>query len=46
MREYRDKVIKADQCAHYVDDIGTAANDTGNCVQISNLSSYAYEMRD
>ena len=27
MREYLDKVIKADQCAQYVDDIGIDAND-------------------
>ena len=27
MREYVDKVIKADQCVQYVDDIGIAAND-------------------
>ena len=27
MREYIDKVIKADQCAQYLDDIGIAAND-------------------
>ena len=27
MREYLDKVIKVDQCAQYVDDIGIAAND-------------------
>ena len=26
MREYLDKVIKADQCAQYVDDIAIAAN--------------------
>ena len=26
MKEYLDKVIKADQCAQYVDDIGIAAN--------------------
>ena len=26
MREYLDKVIKADKCAQYVDDIGTAEN--------------------
>ena len=26
MREYLDKVIKADQCEQYVDDIGIAAN--------------------
>ena len=28
MREYFDNVIKADQCAQYVDAIGIAANDT------------------
>ena len=27
MREYLDKVIKADQCAQYIDDIGLAVND-------------------
>ena len=27
MREYLDPVIKADQCAQYVDDIGIATND-------------------
>ena len=27
MREYLDSVVKADQCAQYVDDIGIAAND-------------------
>ena len=26
MREYLDPVVKADQCAQYVDDIGFAAN--------------------
>ena len=26
MREYLDPVVKADQCAQYIDDIGTAAN--------------------
>ena len=26
MREYLDPVVKADQCAHYVDDIGIVAN--------------------
>ena len=26
IREYLDPVIKADQCAQYVDDIGIAAN--------------------
>ena len=27
MREYLDKVIKADQCAQYMDNIGIATND-------------------
>ena len=27
LRDYLDKVIKADQCTQYVDDIGIAAND-------------------
>ena len=26
LREYLDPIVKADQCAEYVDDIGTAAN--------------------
>ena len=26
MREYLDPVVKADQCAQYVDDFGIAAN--------------------
>ena len=30
MREYLDKVIKADLCAQFVDDIGLAANDADN----------------
>ena len=47
MREYLDKVLKADQCAQYVDDIGIAANDadhhianlraTFNCIQEAGL---------
>ena len=32
MREYLDKVIKADQCAQYVDNIGFAANDAGHLI--------------
>ena len=32
MREYLDKVIKADQCAQYVDDIGIAANDADRLI--------------
>ena len=32
MREYFDNVIKADQCAQYVDDTGIAANDADNFI--------------
>ena len=48
MREYLDKVIKVDQCAQYVDDIGIAANDaeqlinnlraTFECIQKAGLN--------
>ena len=33
MREYLDSVIKADQCAQYVDDIGIAANDAEHLIK-------------
>ena len=33
MREYLDKVIKADQCAQYVDNIGIAANDADHLIK-------------
>ena len=33
MREYLDKVIKTDQCAQYVDDIGIAANDADHLIK-------------
>ena len=33
MREYLDRVIKADQCAQYVDDIGIAANDAEHLIK-------------
>ena len=33
MREYVDAVIKADQCAQYVDDIGIAANTTEHLIK-------------
>ena len=33
MREYLDKVIKADQCAQYVDDIGIAANSVDQLIR-------------
>ena len=32
MREYLDKVIKTDQCAQYVNDIGIAANDADDLI--------------
>ena len=32
MREYLDKVIRADQCAQYVDDIGIAAKDADHLI--------------
>ena len=32
MREYLDRVIKADQCAQYVDDIGVAATDANQLI--------------
>ena len=32
MREYLDKVIKADQCARYMDYIGIAANDADHLI--------------
>ena len=40
MREYLDKVIKADQCAQYVDDIGIAAN---NATQLFNILRATFE---
>ena len=33
MREYLDRVIIADQCAQYVDDIGIAANDADQLIK-------------
>ena len=43
MREYIDKVIKADQCAQYVDDIGLAANDAEQLIK--NLRSTFQSIR-
>ena len=47
MREYLDPVVKADQCAQYVDDIGIAANNAADltrniravfkCIRIAGL---------
>ena len=33
MREYLDKVVKADQCAQYVDDIAIAANPVAQLIR-------------
>ena len=44
MREYLDKVIKADQCAQYVDDIGIAANDAEQLIK--NLRGPLYNALD
>ena len=33
MKEYLDRVIKADQCAQYVDDTGIAANDAEHLIK-------------
>ena len=33
MREYLDPVVKADQCAQYVDDIGIAVNNATDFIQ-------------
>ena len=33
MREYLDPVVKADQCAQYVDDIGIGANNATDLIQ-------------
>ena len=45
MREYLDPVVKADQCAQYVDDIGIAANNvtdlTWNILQMHSLGRIA-----
>ena len=32
MRKYLDKLLKADQCAQYVDDIGIVANDADHLI--------------
>ena len=39
MREYLDPVVKADQCAQYVDDIGIAANNAKKLTATSEQSS-------
>ena len=55
MRVYLDKVIKADQCAQYVDDIGIAANEaeqlinniraTFQCIQNAGLKLTMHKCR-
>ena len=42
MREYLDPVVKADQCAQNVDDIGIAANNAPTLPGISEQSSSAF----
>ena len=46
MREYLDPVVKADQCAQYVDDIGTAANNAMILPGTFGQSSSAFAMQD
>ena len=47
MREYLDPVVKADQCAQYVDDIGIAANNATDLNRnIRGQSSSAFAMQD
>ena len=36
MNEYLEIVIKADQCAQYVDNIGIAANDADHLIGLNN----------
>ena len=45
MREYLDKVIKANQCAQYVVDIGVAAN-TAEQLLINQLLLVAEQTKD
>ena len=39
LREYLDRVIKADRCAQYMDDIGIAANDADHLIKNLRASS-------
>ena len=46
MREYLDPVVKADQCAQYVDDIGIAANNATDLTRNIRQSSIAFAKQD
>ena len=46
MREYLDPVVKADQCAQYVDDMGIAANNATDLTGKFGQSSSAFAMQD
>ena len=47
MRENLDPVVKADQCAQYVDDIGIAANEADQLIlNLKSGISSAYEKPD
>ena len=46
MREYLDPVLKADQCAQYVDDIGIAANNATDLPGTFGQSSSAFSQQD
>ena len=46
MREYLDPVVKADQCAQYVDDIGIAANNAMNLTRNIWQFSSAFAKQD
>ena len=46
MREYLDPVVKADQCAQYMDDIGIAANNARTSPGTFGQSSNAFAMQD
>ena len=46
MREYLDPVVKADQCAQYVDDIGIAAKNATELTLNIRAASSAFAMQD
>ena len=46
MREYLDPVVKADQCAQYVDDNGIAANNATDLTGAFGQSSSAFAKQD
>ena len=46
LREYLDPVVKADQCAQYVDDIGIAANNATDLPGTSEQSSSVFAQQD